>query len=257
MHTHRGKHGFTLIELLVVIAIISLLVSILLPSLQKAREIAYGVVCLSNLHSIGRGISLYASENNDAVFPFQIFCTNSELEAVGEKPVNNDRRWAEALRAKTMHDETDPTDLSRDSIFRCPGRMRESASDGNKIISYAMTYATGRLTGSNMSQSDGFMEYPGTFSRAETPSDTFYVADGGPIPTSSTTGDAWDWMMYPQSKGSKHAMDTARHMGFASVLFVDMHAAQDNTDDEMDGSSHPRYERSWRFYEGQEIYWSN
>ena len=55
--------GFTLIELLVVVAIIALLVSILLPSLSQARELARRSLCMSNLHHIGMGIHMYANDN--------------------------------------------------------------------------------------------------------------------------------------------------------------------------------------------------
>ncbi|GJM24626.1 MAG: hypothetical protein DHS20C16_10410 [Phycisphaerae bacterium] len=58
----RAKHGFTLVELLVVVSIIALLISILLPSLKKAREQAKATVCLSNLRALGQGIMLYATE---------------------------------------------------------------------------------------------------------------------------------------------------------------------------------------------------
>ncbi len=61
------RRAFTLIELLVVVAIIALLVAILLPSLQAAREQARAAGCLSNLHHIGQGIVLYVNENKSFV----------------------------------------------------------------------------------------------------------------------------------------------------------------------------------------------
>jgi len=61
----RLSHGFTLIELLVVIAIIALLVSILMPALAKAREIAKSASCQTNLKNIGTYLFMYRSDNND------------------------------------------------------------------------------------------------------------------------------------------------------------------------------------------------
>lgn len=61
--SQKSKASFTLIELLVMVAIIAVLVSLLLPSLQKAREAAKVVTCLNTLHSHGMAFQMYETEN--------------------------------------------------------------------------------------------------------------------------------------------------------------------------------------------------
>jgi prepilin-type N-terminal cleavage/methylation domain-containing protein/prepilin-type processing-associated H-X9-DG protein len=65
---NKPKKAFTLIELLVVIAIIALLISILLPSLSRARELSKRTVCASNLRGIGQAMYIYA-QDDPGVFP--------------------------------------------------------------------------------------------------------------------------------------------------------------------------------------------
>lgn len=60
-----GSAAFTLIELLVVISIMSLLMSILLPTLGRARELGKRVVCLSNLRQLTFAWVLYTMDNDD------------------------------------------------------------------------------------------------------------------------------------------------------------------------------------------------
>jgi prepilin-type N-terminal cleavage/methylation domain-containing protein/prepilin-type processing-associated H-X9-DG protein len=62
-----SESGFTLVELLVVIAIIALLMGILLPALNRARELGKRVVCLSNLKQMTVAWMAYAEANSDKI----------------------------------------------------------------------------------------------------------------------------------------------------------------------------------------------
>jgi prepilin-type N-terminal cleavage/methylation domain-containing protein/prepilin-type processing-associated H-X9-DG protein len=80
-NSRRG--AFTIIELLVVIAIITILIGILLPTVERVRHRGYINACAANLHAIGQAMTIYANENRGS-YPRTIYdSTQANTIAVG------------------------------------------------------------------------------------------------------------------------------------------------------------------------------
>jgi prepilin-type processing-associated H-X9-DG protein/prepilin-type N-terminal cleavage/methylation domain-containing protein len=96
------RPAFTLIELMIVVAVIALLISILLPSLAKAREQAQSAVCATHLAEIFKGVHMYTVEYNESV------------PNVAENRINEGGWWT----AQILPYVKEP------SLFLCPGDKR-------------------------------------------------------------------------------------------------------------------------------------
>jgi len=122
----RGKcrpvGGFTLIEVLVVVAIIALLISILLPSLARAREQARTSVCLSNEKQIGLAMSMFSSEHRGRV-PRGI-SRHGSPDPTG--PVNWVRMVARMFGDRNNYSANfNRVPVEKLEVFSCPQRSRE------------------------------------------------------------------------------------------------------------------------------------
>ncbi len=112
----KSKKGFTLIELLVVIAIIALLLAILVPSLNRVKEVAREVICKIHLRGVGLGMRLYADANDEKLFgptiPNRYMWYDSARNPIA--PTSSNAYWGVAYR-----DYIDTPD-----VFGCPSFQR-------------------------------------------------------------------------------------------------------------------------------------
>jgi prepilin-type processing-associated H-X9-DG protein/prepilin-type N-terminal cleavage/methylation domain-containing protein len=124
----KPKKAFTLIELLVVIAIISVLVAVLLPGLQKARESARTVGCAANLKQFHIAFMGYAADNGDKIIDFP---TLPAFTAYTPLYKEVDREWSRyfvkyfQLPFRDTGTPTEPwgrnwVKTTTRSVFRCP-----------------------------------------------------------------------------------------------------------------------------------------
>ena len=120
----RSRHtrGFTLVELLVVIGIIAVLVGILLPALNRAREQARQIKCAANLRSIAAGFASYLAENRQT-YPQSSYYVGTKIAGTSQQPntpVNGYLHWSALIYRGNWADRNVYQSTSGWEMFQCP-----------------------------------------------------------------------------------------------------------------------------------------
>jgi prepilin-type processing-associated H-X9-DG protein len=232
----RSSSAFTLVELLVVIGVIAVLIAMLMPALNKARESARSAQCMSNLRQMSVGFFAYAGESRG----WHVAKGAIRAVAPGNPALPHSPSWARViarqLRIKYTYEINDP-DYNNyatnqvmslgpkdNGIFQCPTEQSLFKNwYGNFPCTNSYGFNSGSLLGRCLGLDDGWNDatYWETWGRVRTnkikrPAELLVVGDAI---TSSPMAEVWVELSSP-------ATAVKYHNGGANYLFADGHVAR-------------------------------
>ncbi len=228
-HTHFrevGRRGFTLIELLVTISIIATLMSMLLPSLNRAREQGQRVVCQSNMRQLTMAWYMYACDNSDKLCSADTLWNDKDVDnynwvADGEVIAGNDIGGTEqAIRDGVLWRSYAGRSTA---LFKCK-------TDGSTLLrSYAISRT---MNGKVCNCGDDNINPFRTLGHISRPAEKMVVIDASsegqwiegsfsPVFDIEAVSPVWYVRVNPDPVISRNI--TARHGEGCNLSFADMH----------------------------------
>jgi len=175
------REGFTLIELLVVITVITLLIAIIVPSLEIVKQHTKAVSCQNNIHQLYLSLTIY--EDDNGTFPFAFDVTDDILKNPpdGGFPGNFsfDRTGLWWFNRIDIVDYS-KKDFDKDSIVWCPSRAITSMRLANNVLcgNYGVNLSICKRS-SNEKNLTEFLGTPLSSINISRPSQTLLILDSG------------------------------------------------------------------------------
>lgn len=241
-HRQPSPAGFTLIELLVVISIIALLISILLPSLTRARDQAKSVHCVARLKEFGTAIAAYEYVSQSVLPPAKWYPAEADLDAGPTSVLGVAYGWNEILFSYLYQEEVRvrqsyPVLRNVDSrkwenYFICAALGDEGVNSGHYRV-YLPSWTGTFLTGPEGRWNESLVINPERGGQRERVRPKLpLIGDANEL---SERGDGIGWdecsfidageANYAGTDGSSGNRFSDRHYGGANYLFQDLHGA--------------------------------